>query len=306
MNIQGEMEETQNQTIKLKPKKTSANPKNPNDVTVVKKKTKKQVKFDPLPPSPPLSQEKDDNIAEYIENVDVDIPIPIEIESKREFVTDAAIENAATEALLENQIIEKYTIDTNVNIDDKEIVEENKDELDDEQYDEDKEDEDEEVGIITDANTRNILEDEAEADVGSDTNDDESSSDSEDESYLQKFQKELNVKYLEKNHPECVRHNHSEVLVMTQVVRDEYKIIIDSLHRTLPYLTKYEKARVIGQRAKQIDMGAQIFIEVDSKIIDGYIIAEMELMARKIPFIIRRPIPGGGSEYWNLKDLDII
>jgi len=29
-------------------------------------------------------------------------------------------------------------------------------------------------------------------------------------------------------------------------------------------------------------------------------------MERKIPFIIRRPIPGGGSEYWKLSDLDII
>ena len=41
-------------------------------------------------------------------------------------------------------------------------------------------------------------------------------------------------------------------------------------------------------------------------IIDGYIIASLELQQRLIPFIIRRPIPGGGCEYWNLKDLEVI
>ena len=32
----------------------------------------------------------------------------------------------------------------------------------------------------------------------------------------------------------------------------------------------------------------------------------MELKEKKIPFIIKRPIPGGGSEYWNVKDLELI
>ena len=27
---------------------------------------------------------------------------------------------------------------------------------------------------------------------------------------------------------------------------------------------------------------------------------------KRIPFIVRRPIPGGGCEYWNLKDMEII
>jgi DNA-directed RNA polymerase I, II, and III subunit RPABC2 len=148
--------------------------------------------------------------------------------------------------------------------------------------------------------------DESEEEEGGDEEEEEEEEEEEDEGYLQKFKSEINKKYLEKIHPECIRHNNTEVNVLTQVVRNESKIIIDDLHRTLPYLTKYEKARVIGQRAKQLDMGAEPFIEVDAKIIDGYIIAEMELLARKIPFIIRRPIPDGGSEYWNLKDLEII
>jgi DNA-directed RNA polymerase I, II, and III subunit RPABC2 len=71
-------------------------------------------------------------------------------------------------------------------------------------------------------------------------------------------------------------------------------------------LTKYEKARVLGQRAKQIESGADPLVPVDNSIIDGYIIAEMELKAKKIPFIIRRPLPNGGSEYWKLRDLEDI
>jgi len=123
---------------------------------------------------------------------------------------------------------------------------------------------------------------------------------------LQKFKSEINTKYLIDNHPECLKYNDEEIKTFTQVVRDSNNIIIDDLHRTIPYLTKYEKARIIGVRAKQINMGAKIFIEVDPKIIDGAVIAEKELYQRKIPFIIRRPLPSGGSEYWNLSDLEIL
>ena len=47
-------------------------------------------------------------------------------------------------------------------------------------------------------------------------------------------------------------------------------------------------------------------MEVSNDIIDGYLIATKELEEKKIPFIIRRPMPSGGSEYWHLKDLEVI
>jgi DNA-directed RNA polymerase I, II, and III subunit RPABC2 len=71
-------------------------------------------------------------------------------------------------------------------------------------------------------------------------------------------------------------------------------------------LTKYERARVLGQRAKQIEYGDTPLVPVDIALIESHIIAEMELEARKIPFIIKRPIPGGGFEYWRLSDLELI
>ena len=78
------------------------------------------------------------------------------------------------------------------------------------------------------------------------------------------------------------------------------------MHKTIPYLTKYEKARILGQRAKQINSGASVFVKVPEKVIDGYLIAELELQEKRIPFIIRRPLPNGGSEYWSIKDLENI
>jgi DNA-directed RNA polymerase I, II, and III subunit RPABC2 len=126
------------------------------------------------------------------------------------------------------------------------------------------------------------------------------------EMYLQKFDQSINENYVVDYHPESVLQNYDEILSMIKVVRDKDGIVIDDLHRTIPYLTKYEKARILGQRAKQINSGSTPFVKVPENVIDGYIIAELELKEKKIPFIIRRPLPNGGSEYWSIKDLEDI
>ena len=138
-----------------------------------------------------------------------------------------------------------------------------------------------------------------------DDNEDEDEDD-DDTQYLQKFNAEINKNYIVDFHPECCMNNYDEISVLTRVVRDKNNNIIDNLHKTIPFLTKYERTRVIGQRAKQINTGAKVFVKVPENIIDGYLIAELELAEKRIPFIIRRPIPGGGCEYWSLKDLEIV
>jgi DNA-directed RNA polymerase I, II, and III subunit RPABC2 len=135
---------------------------------------------------------------------------------------------------------------------------------------------------------------------------DEEDEDEDGEMYLKKFDREINENYIVNNHPECALQNYDEILAMTTVVRDSNKIIIDDLHRTNPFLTKYERARILGQRAKQIETGASPFVKVPEDIIDSYLIAEMELQQGRIPFIIRRPMPNGGSEYWKIGDLENI
>jgi DNA-directed RNA polymerase I, II, and III subunit RPABC2 len=136
--------------------------------------------------------------------------------------------------------------------------------------------------------------------------DDDEDDDDDGEEYLQKFDRTVNDNYIVNFHPESVSHNYNEILSMTNVVRNDDGIIIDKLHKTIPYLTKYERARILGQRAKQINSGAYPFVKVPENVIDGYIIAEMELKQKRIPFIIRRPLPNGGSEYWKVQDLEDI
>jgi len=121
------------------------------------------------------------------------------------------------------------------------------------------------------------------------------SSDEEDETYLQKFNKDINQNYIAENHPECIVHNNHEIEALSSVTRDETNTIIDENHKSLPILTKYERTRIIGQRAKQINQGARPFIDIPDGVIDGYIIAEMELKEKKIPFIIQRPMPNGSK-----------
>lgn len=142
--------------------------------------------------------------------------------------------------------------------------------------------------------------------INEEDDDEEDEDDETGEQYLQKFDKEVNKNYIMDFHPECVLHNYDEIAALTNVIRDKNNVIIDPLHKTIPFLTKYEKARILGQRAKQINSGATPFVKVPENVIDGYLIAELELAEKRIPFIIRRPLPNGGSEYWNIKDLEII
>ncbi|MES1910935.1 MAG: DNA-directed RNA polymerases I II and III subunit RPABC2 [Cercozoa sp. M6MM] len=73
---------------------------------------------------------------------------------------------------------------------------------------------------------------------------------------------------------------------------------------TSPYMTKYEKARVLGTRAVQISQGAPVMVELGSEI-DPLAIAEKELKAKKIPIIIRRYMPDGSYEDWHASELTV-
>jgi DNA-directed RNA polymerase I, II, and III subunit RPABC2 len=140
-----------------------------------------------------------------------------------------------------------------------------------------------------------------------DDEDDESSDDDRDSSeYFQKLNLSVRQSYIETYHPESFSHNYDEIQTLARVVRNSAGVIVDDLHRTIPIMTKYEKTRILGQRAKQLNEGSPAFIKIDSTVIDGYLIAVKELEQKKTPFIIRRPLPNGGSEYWRVQDLEIL
>eukprot|EP00923_Selenidium_pygospionis_P060549 GHVN01106518.1.p1 GENE.GHVN01106518.1~~GHVN01106518.1.p1 ORF type:complete len:146 (+),score=25.81 GHVN01106518.1:150-587(+) len=72
---------------------------------------------------------------------------------------------------------------------------------------------------------------------------------------------------------------------------------------TSHYMTKFEKARIIGTRALQISMSAPVTIELGGKT-DPIEIAEMELHAGTIPFIVRRYLPNNAYEDWKIDELN--
>lgn len=71
---------------------------------------------------------------------------------------------------------------------------------------------------------------------------------------------------------------------------------------TTRYMTKYERARVLGTRALQISMNAPVMVELDGET-DPLRIAEKELREKKIPIIIRRYMPDGSYEDWKVDEL---
>jgi DNA-directed RNA polymerase subunit K/omega len=111
---------------------------------------------------------------------------------------------------------------------------------------------------------------------------------------------------LEQYHPELLMENNQDVQRRTFIERDEQGRIVDPHHRTLPMLTKYEKARILGERAKQLNAGARPMVDVPAHVIDGYLIALQEFDAKKIPFIVKRPLLNGTCEYWKFGDLETL
>ena len=72
--------------------------------------------------------------------------------------------------------------------------------------------------------------------------------------------------------------------------------------RTSPYMTKYERARIIGSRALQISLNAPVMVDTEGDT-DPMSIAERELNAKLVPFIVRRFLPDGTYEDWKVSEL---
>lgn len=71
---------------------------------------------------------------------------------------------------------------------------------------------------------------------------------------------------------------------------------------TKPFLYKYERVRLLGDRIKQLTLGAKPMIK-NSENLTPYEIAELELKNNIIPLIIERPLPNGKMERWYIHEL---
>lgn len=85
-------------------------------------------------------------------------------------------------------------------------------------------------------------------------------------------------------------------------VAESEKKIPDDKRSTTPYMTKYERARVLGTRALQISMNAPVLVDLEGET-DPLQIAIKELDQKKIPLTIRRYLPDGWYEDWTCEEL---
>jgi len=106
-------------------------------------------------------------------------------------------------------------------------------------------------------------------------------------------------------HPE-IWPDYEEAVLEKLMIRDAYPPVKDTAHATYPFLTLYERTKVLSMRASQLARGAQPFIDVPEYLTDVYEVAKAELEAKRLPYIMKRPLPDGNYEYWRLADLMVL
>lgn len=202
--------------------------------------------------------------------------------------------------------------------DNDEIVEEEEDDdlmlTQEEEQEEDEDEVDGEVEGVEEDDLEQVTDNESLISNDSEEEEEENDYDYEDVDMDNRIDDEFKMKYIQMIHPEEVhdqidKMNASTILKKQHNIDDTHSIpnlIEDSDHSSYPFLTKYERARVLGLRISQLNEGARPFVRLQHKIIDNHIIAEKELIEKKLPFIVMRPMPNGKKEYWRLEDLEII
>ena len=105
-----------------------------------------------------------------------------------------------------------------------------------------------------------------------------------------------------------INNNSNQIKELVEEFDDlkaTYQSMINRRERkTIPILSKYERTRVVGERAIQISMGAPPLVEVGN-LENPVDIAEKELREKKIPYIIKRVLPNGLIELLSVDELRI-
>ena len=104
--------------------------------------------------------------------------------------------------------------------------------------------------------------------------------------------------------------NKGKEVVLVSDDNEKIKNIDVSTYTSLPWMTKYEFDQVIGLRTMHLAIGAQPFINMtDDYVIKSNMelrqIALQELKEKKLPYIVKRPMPNGEAEYWPVDKLNL-
>jgi DNA-directed RNA polymerase subunit K/omega len=67
-------------------------------------------------------------------------------------------------------------------------------------------------------------------------------------------------------------------------------------------MTSYERVRVLGIRAQQLNKGAKAMIKINQNL-SVMEIAKLELEAGMTPLKIKRPLPNNTYEIWKISEL---
>ena len=110
---------------------------------------------------------------------------------------------------------------------------------------------------------------------------------------------------LYKHHPETIL-DYLETVIPEVPLQSAPPNGKDEKHKSPPFLTVYERTKILGARTNQLADGAMPFVAVTEHITKPLDIAKLELEQRRLPYIIKRPMPDGTFEYWRLSDLMII
>lgn len=94
------------------------------------------------------------------------------------------------------------------------------------------------------------------------------------------------------------------------VFRNEVMEAIKQPRITREYFTKYEYTALLATRAEQIAQGSKPLVSLTGlKTSDPMFVwnvAKREIEQRKLPFLIRRQMPNGVSEYWSAQELEVM
>jgi len=92
----------------------------------------------------------------------------------------------------------------------------------------------------------------------------------------------------------------------SEIQQDLPTIYLEKSERiTNPRLTRYEMVRILGERTKQLTMGAKALVKnINNLSYDEIAIEELKL--DMIPIKIKRPLPNNKIEIWDLNELSKI
>jgi DNA-directed RNA polymerase I, II, and III subunit RPABC2 len=100
---------------------------------------------------------------------------------------------------------------------------------------------------------------------------------------------------------ECV-YMYDDSIDPTDLI-NEYVEISKENRETDSDMTHYEKIRILGIRTKQIIMGAKPMISYDDNI-SAIELAKYELINKTTPLIIKRVLPNNSYELWKVSELN--